>query len=85
MPLLGSTVGVGLLPKHVPGVAERWLRRGAGSPRSRRTMTLWVREDAKNKYSTIKVGTHDDLVTPLGLALLDDPIGEAEAKHLIIW
>ena len=62
----------------------RWLRRGACSPRGCRSI-LRVREDAKNKYGTVKVGTHDDLVTPLGLALLDDPIGEAKAKRLIVW
>jgi hypothetical protein len=36
-----------------------------------------VDQDANDKYGAFKVGTHDDLVTALGLAVLDDPIAEA--------
>ena len=32
-----------------------------------------VDEDANDKYGAFKVGTHDDLVTALGLACLRDP------------
>jgi hypothetical protein len=32
-----------------------------------------VDEDANDKYGAFKVGTHDDLVTALGLAMLKDP------------
>ena len=32
-----------------------------------------VDEDANDKYGAFKVGTHDDLVTALGLAVLKDP------------
>jgi hypothetical protein len=32
-----------------------------------------VDEDANDKYGAFKVGTHDDLVTALGLAVLRDP------------
>ena len=32
-----------------------------------------VGEDANDKYGAFKVGTHDDLVTALGLAVLKDP------------
>jgi hypothetical protein len=33
-----------------------------------------VDEDANDKYGAFKVGTHDDLVTALGLACLRDPL-----------
>lgn len=32
-----------------------------------------VSDDAKDTYGAFKVGTHDDLVTALGLAVLEDP------------
>ena len=44
-----------------------------------------VSEDANDKYGAFKVVTHDDLVTALGLAVLDDPIREAESKRLVVW
>ena len=34
-----------------------------------------VTEDANDRYGAFKVGTHDDLVTALGLAVLCDPGG----------
>ncbi len=42
-----------------------------------------VDEDANDKYGAFKVGTHDDLVTALGLAVLDDPIRERERQQLV--
>ena len=36
-----------------------------------------VSEDANDKYGAFRVGSHDALVTALGLAVLDDPICEA--------
>ncbi len=44
-----------------------------------------VSEDANEKFGAFKVGTHDDLVTALGLAVLDDPIKEAESRRLVVW
>jgi len=41
-----------------------------------------VSEDANEKYGAFKVGTHDVLVTALGLAVLADPIREAEYMML---
>jgi hypothetical protein len=35
-----------------------------------------ISEDANEKYGAFKVGTHDDLVTALGLATMDDTIGK---------
>jgi hypothetical protein len=34
---------------------------------------IHIDEDANDKYGAFKVGTHDDLVTALGLATLIDP------------
>ncbi len=34
-----------------------------------------VSEDANDRYGAFSVGTHDDLVTALGLAVLADPPG----------
>jgi len=42
-----------------------------------------VDQDANDKYGAFKVGTHDDLVTALGLAVLDDPIKEARSRTLV--
>ena len=42
-----------------------------------------VDEDANMKAGAFKVGTHDDLVTALGLAVLDDPIKEALSRRLV--
>lgn len=36
-----------------------------------------ISEDANDKYGAFRVGTHDDLVTALGLAVLCDPPGPA--------
>jgi hypothetical protein len=36
-----------------------------------------IDSDSNDKYGAFKVGSHDDLVTALGLAVLDDPIQEA--------
>ena len=38
-----------------------------------------VDEDANDRYGAFKVGTHDDLVTALGLAVLTDPRPPAQA------
>jgi hypothetical protein len=43
-----------------------------------------VSEDANEKFGAFKVGTHDDLVTALGLAVLEDPIREAERRRLVV-
>jgi hypothetical protein len=44
-----------------------------------------VDQDANDKYGAFKVGTHDDLVTALGLATQDDgdPEGEARLRELV--
>ncbi len=39
-----------------------------------------VDEDANDKYGAFKVGTHDDLVTALGLAVLKDPRERRRAR-----
>lgn len=41
-----------------------------------------VDQNANDKYGAFKVGTHDDLVTALGLAVLDDPIAERQRRQL---
>ncbi len=43
-----------------------------------------IDENANDKYGAFAVGTHDDLVTALGLAVLDDPIQEAQSRRLVI-
>jgi hypothetical protein len=44
------------------------------------TYELRVDENANDRYGAFKVGTHDDLVTALGLAVqVDRPIGMARA------
>ncbi len=40
-----------------------------------------VDENANDKYGAFKTGTHDDLVTALGLAVLDDPIKERDRNR----
>ncbi len=42
-----------------------------------------ISEDANMKAGAFRVGTHDDLVTALGLAVLDDPIKEAQSRRLL--
>lgn len=44
-----------------------------------------VDQDANDKYGAFKVGTHDDLVTALGLACQEDgnPEGAARARELV--
>ena len=44
-----------------------------------------VDEDVNDRYGAFKVGTHDDLVTALGLAVLDDPMAEAESRRIYAW
>lgn len=40
--------------------------------------------DANDKYGAFKTGAHDDLVTALGLAVLEDPIKEANSRRLVV-
>ena len=44
-----------------------------------------VDANANDTYGAFRVGTHDDLVTALGLAVLDDPIKEAERSRLHVF
>ncbi len=43
-----------------------------------------VSEDANDRYGAFRVGSHDDLVTALGLAVLDDPIQEAQRRRPVV-
>ncbi len=43
-----------------------------------------VDEDANMKAGAFRVGSHDDLVTALGLAVLDDPIKEAMQRRAVV-
>ncbi len=45
---------------------------------------IHIDQDANMKAGAFKVGTHDDLVTALGLAVLDDPILEANSRMLVV-
>lgn len=49
---------------------------------ARELMDYEIRVDtnANDQYGAFKVGTHDDLVTALGLAVLDDPFAEAARR-----
>jgi hypothetical protein len=44
-----------------------------------------VDQDANEKYGAFKVGTHDDLVTALGLACLEDPAAYRVSYAPPLW
>ena len=44
-----------------------------------------IDEDANERYGAFKVGTHDDLVTALGLAVLEDPLAYKPFVADISW
>jgi len=41
--------------------------------------------DANDKYGAFRVGAHDDLVTALGLAVLEDPLKAAQKRRLVTF
>ncbi len=45
---------------------------------------IHIDQDANMKAGAFRVGSHDDLVTALGLAVLDDPIREASRRTLVV-
>ena len=49
-----------------------------------RDYEIRIDPDANEKYGAFKVGAHDDLVTALGLAVLDDPVAEARRGTVVV-
>ncbi len=50
-----------------------------------RNYEIRVDENANDRYGAFKVGTHDDLVTALGLAVQDDGLGLLAAAQERIY
>lgn len=44
-----------------------------------------IDQDGNDKYGAFKVGTHDDMVTALGLAILEDPFAQRISSFPDIW